>query len=169
MKGKIITTFLLMLIHLSSNCQTSKNLTFESLEKELTKFLINNNDIQKYELKDYMSGKTHIKIIGVQNEYSNGNLKDGIYAFYQTRTHARSYFIIVEKDEFTILNLSNKNGLHEAIKKTLDFCEKSRYCETITNDYVSRLIRVYLNKNINPIDSVDKNCLYGVTDTKDLP
>lgn len=169
MKTHKIFISLLILFHCAASCQTTKNLSFQSIEKELTDFLIRNNDIQNFELEGYQSGKTHIKISGIHNEYSGGDLKDGIYAFYQGRTHARSYFVIIEKEKFVILDISTRKGLEEAIKNTLDFCERNRYCEQITNDYVSRLIRVYYNKNINPSDSIDRNCIHGVKDTKDLP
>ena len=169
MKKRKIISLLMFLFCLNCNSQTIKILTFESLKKELLPFLINNKDIMDNEIEDYRSGKKQISIVGLQNNYFKGDLKDGIYRFSQTRTHSRVYFVIIEKNNFTILDLSSRDGLDLAIKNTLDFCERSKYCEEITNDYVSREIRIYYSKNKNPNVGTDVNCLYGIKVTKKLP
>jgi hypothetical protein len=169
MKTKKIIFGFIILFHFTSSCQTTKGFSSQSIEKQLTDFLISNNDIQRFEVEEYKSGKSHIKSSGIYNEYDGGPLKDGIYVFNPGRTHSRSYFVIIEKEKFTILDISTRKGLEEAIKNTLDFCERSRYCQQITKDYVSRLIGVYYNINANPDGRADRNCVYGVTDTKDLP
>ncbi len=168
-RQNVIMIMLVFLICLNSSCQTVKTLTFDSLRKELILFLVKNKDINNSEVEDYYSGKRQVSINGVQNDYHEGYLKDGIYSFYQTRTHSKVYFVIIEKSNFTILDLSNREGLDVAIKTTLDFCERREYCEEITNDYISRMIRLFYRKNKNPTVGTDTNCLYGVNSKKDLP
>lgn len=169
MKNNIL--LLLLMLCFNSSCQTTKNikLTFQSLENELIPFLIKNKDIEEFEKDDYTSGKKHLNIFGIQNNYYKGELKDGIYSFSQTRTHSRIYFVIIEKNKFTILDITTKIGLEESIRNTLDFCERSNYCEEITTDYISRLVRTYYKKNKNPLAGMDVNCERGINTTKDLP
>lgn len=162
-------TLLVFLIYLNSSSQTTKELTFDSLKNELITFLIEKKDITDLEIKDYKNGKKQMCVNGVHNNYNKGVLINGIYSFYQTRTHSKVYFVIIEKNNYTILDLSNRNQLDLAIKNTLDFCDRSEYCEEITNDYISRLIRIFYRKNKNPNAGTDTNCIHGIKDTKDLP
>lgn len=169
MKAKTYISFLVLMICFTSSCQTVKKASFASLEKKLTTFLIDNGDIHNLEVEDYKSGKRSLTIIGLYNNYNKGELLNGIYSFSQNRTHARAYFLIIDNEKYTILNLSSRKGLDEAIKNTLNFCEKNKYCVDISNDYVSRLIRVYYTINKNPNARIDINCESGVISTKDLP
>lgn len=166
---KQIVTLIISLLCLNSYCQITNKLTFDSLKKELIPFLINSKDIIDNELEDYKSGKRQISIVGLQNNYYKGDLKDGIYRFSQTQTHSRVYFIIIEDNNYIILNIATREGLDLAIKNTLDFCERKKYCEILINDYISRMIRIYYQKNKNPNVGADLNCLYGKKDNKDLP
>ncbi len=158
-----------MFLCINANCQSLKVFTFKLLEKELVLFLIKNKDIFESEIKDYNDGKKRLNIFGIYNNYRGGKLKNGIYCFSQTRTHVRNYFVIIENENFIILNISNRQGLDIAIKDTLDFCERNKYCEKITNDYITRLIRTYYNFNKNPIAHIDLNCENGIKDKIDLP
>jgi len=168
-----LNSFFLLAFLLLSNCksisQNSSDLKFEVLEKQLLQFMINNNDFSENEVEDYTSGKFHLRIAGVQKSYSSGKVMDGIYSFGRLTTHTRSYFLIVEDNKFTILNISSRQGLDRAIIDVLDFCDRKKYCVKLTTDYISRIIHVYYTKNVNPAAGMDTNCEYGVKDVKEVP
>lgn len=169
MKLSKIIIIIICVLPLKSIGQTLENKTFSCLEKELIKFLIEKKDILEFEVEKYKNGKSRLNISGAQNNYRKGELKDGIYIFSQTRTHVRLYFVIVEENNFTILDISNREGLEISIKNTLDFCERKKYCQKITGNYVTGLIRAYYTKNRTPTAGMDINCERGVRNTKDLP
>lgn len=162
-------TILFLIISLSSFSQPNEELTFKSLQSKLVDFLIDNGDIRKEEIQEYKEGKRIIRVLGVLNGHNQGKLINGIYSFAMNVSHHRAYFAIIEDNQITVLNISTREGLDTAIKNTLDFCDKNKYCGNITNDYISRLIGVYYNINKNPLTRSDFNCQRGIKDTKNLP
>lgn len=168
-KRKIVTYILAIFICNVSSSQDFKALTFDSLKKDLIIFLIKNNDIKEFEKEDYISGKRQIDIIGVQNDYHKGFLKDGVYSFYQTRSHSRVHFVIIENNNYTILNLTNRDGLDLGIINLLNFCERSKYCEDITNDYISRLLRVYYRNILTFNQGKNSNSSSCIKSKEELP
>ncbi|MCZ8144640.1 hypothetical protein [Flavobacterium sp.] len=168
-KRKIIKYLVALLIYSNSNSQDLNTLTFDSLKTHLITFLIKNNDIREFEIDDYKSGRRQIDVIGIQNDYHKGDLKNGIYSFYQTRNHSRVHFVIIENNNYTILNLSNRDGLNLGIIALLNFCERSKYCEIIINDYISRLIRVYFKNNLIVNTGNELNSLNCIKTKEGLP
>ncbi len=164
---KIILYFTLIAI-LSCKSQKTTIVTFETLRNELVNFMVKKKDIKVEDAENYKNGHYVFNLKGVNNKLSEGKLKDGIYSFATLNSHSRAYFVIVENNHFIILDISTRNGLDEAIKNTLDYCERNKYCVDITNDYIARLMRVFYKVNKNPSNG-DTNCERGVIDTKELP
>ena len=69
MKKYIKIYLFILLSSMNVNCQSTKKLTFQSIEKDLIIFLIKNKDIMENEIKDYYNGKKHLNIFGIQNKY----------------------------------------------------------------------------------------------------
>jgi hypothetical protein len=166
---RFVGLVIMLLACVTTSCQTVRKITFPNLEKELIEFLVKNGDIHNLEVEEYKNGKRRVTISGLYNDYNKGTVIDGLYSFYQNRTHARAYFLLVENNKYTILDISSRQGLDLSIKNTLDFCERNKYCVDITNDCISRIINVYYNINLNPRAGADINCESGVKDTKALP
>lgn len=166
MKKTLVTIILFIC---ATSCQTVKNINSKDLEKVLLDFLIQNGDIHKLELDDYKSGKRDISIMGFFSNTRKDALINGLYVFYQNRTHARIYYVILEDGKYTILNISSREGLDLAIKNVLDFCDKNKLCADITEQYVNRIVGMYYRKNKNPATRIDVNCERGISDTKYLP
>nr|WP_315240134.1 hypothetical protein [uncultured Flavobacterium sp.] len=166
---KRILIILMVTLSLTSSCQTIKNIEYKTLEKELVTFLIKNGDVHNLELKEYENGNRGISIKGFFNNYQKGELINGIYIFYQNRTHARNYYVIIEGEKYTILNISSRDGLDKSIKDVLDYSDRNKLCADITEEYVTRLVAMYYRKNKNPQAGIDVNCESGVKDTIGLP
>ena len=166
---KLICVVFMIILSGSVFCQSSDKLNLATLQKQLVEFLIANGDINVPEhIQDYKEGKRIVFVSGLHNNFKKDPLINGIYSFSQSCSHCKAYFLIVDDGNVTILNISNRKGLNEAIINTLDFCEKYKYCGSITEDYISRLIGVYNNKN-KQLAGFDLNCQRGVKDTKKLP
>jgi len=164
---KILVTIILFVC--ATSCQTVKNINSKDLEKVLLDFLIQNGDIHKLELDDYKSGKRDISIKGFFSNSKKEVLINGIYMFYQNKTHSKNYYVIVENGKNIILNISSRQGLDLAIKDVLDFCDRNKICADITEEYVNRMVSMYYRKNKNPMAGIDVNCERGISDTKNLP
>lgn len=169
MRNKHLLWIIILLFSLSVNGQIDSKITYQSIKENLINFLIYKGDIWENDIKDIKNGKFNLNFSGVHNNYHKENLIDGIYSFSAPITHTKAYFLIIEDKNFVILDISTRDGLENAISKTLDFCERKKYCSDITEDYISRLIGVYYKINKNPINRSDKNCENGVIDTSGLP
>lgn len=169
MKTKNILSILILLLSITSSCQTTKNLNFTSIEDKLIEFLIKKGDIMEHQVKSFKNKEYSIHLIGVKNGYNKDTLINGIYFFSAHISHTKTYYLIVENDNYTILDLSNREGLDVSIKNTLDFCERQKYCSDITEDYINRIIGVYYKINKNPLIKTDVNCEKETKHTKDLP
>ena len=160
---------LVLLLSFTSSCQTTRPISYKSIKSNLIDFLVKKGDIKEHQKHDIQNGTYNLLFIGIYNNYQNENLIDGIYSFSAPISHTKSYFLIIDKSNYTILDISTREGLDIAIKNTLDFCEKQKYCSDITEDYISRILVVYYQKNKNVHAGIDVNCENGVKETKDLP
>lgn len=138
--------------------QSTKLITVKSIENELRDFLIEKGDIDKNKIEDFNSGKLGLIVIGLINGSVKEELLDGFYSFSLLQSHTRVYFLIIEKENYTILDLSSRDGLETSIKNTLDFCERNKYCSDLSKEYISRMITMYYKVNKNPIHKIDINC-----------
>lgn len=168
MTKKIVMGFFLISF-ISCKSQISHKLTFEKLRVETIDFLLHKKEVTEARAEKLKSGEFSFILRGVNNNLAEGDLKNGMYAFSLLDDHCRGYFLIVENDSHIILDIGTRTGLDEAIKNTLDFCERNKFCVDITNDYVSRLIGVYYNINKNPLNGHDINCEKGVKEINELP
>ncbi len=154
---------------MSCKSQNTEKLTFDSIKYDLINFLVSKNELDNTRANKLKNGKDKFNLSGLFNNRKEGDLINGIYSFSVFSSHSRGYFIIVENNTFTILDISTRVGLDKAIKDVLDFSERSKYCVSISNEIITRLITVYYNKNKNPLAGFDLNCEKGVLNTDDLP
>lgn len=166
---KNILIILLVTFVCSCKAQNVENLTYKSLKNILVDFLNSKNEINNERAIKYKSGEYKFNLRGVFNNWQEEKLKKGIYAFSSFGSHSRAYFVIVENEKYTILDISTREGLDLAIKNVLDFSEKQKYCVDITEKYISKLISVYYNINKKPGQGIDINCEKGISNTDDLP
>lgn len=118
---KSILSIIIILFMTPLFAQSSCKITFETLRHDLTGYLIQNGEIHDSETDFYLRGERTIRISGFFNELSEGEVKDGVYAFFLKRTMAKGYFLIVEKNHYQILDLTTREGLEKSIKDVLDF------------------------------------------------
>jgi hypothetical protein len=152
---------LLIIILLASNfsfCQETEKLTVESLKLELVEFLMEKNQIR--------SNNKRVSLSGIHKNRVDENLKNGIYVFNNGSTHNLSFFVIVDNNSFSILDISTSQGLKDSIETTLKFAKNQKYCAEITQDYISRLIGVHYRINKNPRGRNDKNCEFELKPRK---
>lgn len=166
---KNIFIYLVLFFSISCKSQVSDKLTFDTLKIELINFLSSKNELDKSRAEKLKKGENSFNLNGLFNNRHDGELINGLYSFSIFSSHSKGYFVIVENNSFTILDLSSREGLDKAIKDVLDFSERSKYCVSISSDIVSRLIIVYYNINKNPLAGFDLNCEKGVINTDDLP
>ena len=151
------------------SAQKTEKLSFEKLNKQVNEYLSKNDDIYIMLYKRNQIKDGSVSIIGVHNRTSDGDVVNGVYSFSMNVTMSKGYFLIVDDNEVTVLDITNRDKLDKSIKLLLDFCDKYNYCETIVTDYVSRLTRVYYNLNKWKGERKDLNCINGISDTKKLP
>ncbi|WP_397362545.1 hypothetical protein [Olleya sp. R77988] len=135
-------------------------MTKESLKLELAQFLVEKNEISSIE--DVISFR------GIYKKQIEEKPENGIYVFNNGSSHCLSFFVIVDKNSFNILDISTLQGLKDSIALTLEFAIKQKYCTEITNNYISKLINVYSTINKNPRRSLDLNCEFELKSTKSI-
>lgn len=160
--------FFLILFPFVITAQTKSNLTMDSINDDLVTFLIEKGDINTRFASDFKNNKNKIHVFGLINNYSKNELIDGMYSFSAPISHTRAYYLIIDDKQFTILDLSNKDGCNLALKNTLDFCEKRNYCTNIVKQYISGIIYMYY-KNKNPLKIINVDCKKHMKNHKDLP
>ena len=160
---------LVLIFSISCKSQVVDKLTFDSLKIELINFLSSKNELDKSKAEKLKKGENSFNLNGLYNNRHDGELINGLYSFSIFSSHSKGFFVIVENNSYTILDLSSREGLDKAIKDVLDFSERSKYCVGITRDIVSRLVTVYYNKNKYPLAGFDLNCEKGILNTDDLP
>lgn len=152
---------LLLIILLASNfnfCQETEKLTVESLKLELVEFLMKKNQIR--------NNNKRVSFRGTHKNRVDENLKNGIYVFNNGSTHNLSFFVIVDNNSFSVLDISTSQGLKDSIETTLKFAKSQKYCAEITQDYISRLIGAHYRINKNPRRRNDKNCEFELKPRK---
>lgn len=169
MKIKYIILWLIISVSNLSNGQTIEKLTFESTEKKLLDFIISKGDVPLNDIENFKSGKYGLYFFGVYNNLKKGDLINGIYCFSLARTHSKNYFLIVENNNYIILDITSKKGLELAIENTLNFCEREKYCSDLISENVTRLINTYYKINLNPNNRIDVNCERNIIKIKKLP
>ena len=160
--------YIIIIATISCKGQVPAKLNFETLNVKLIDFLETNKDFNTERAERYRRKEYTLNVIGVSNNLSSGELKNGMYSF-SLGSHSRAYFVLVENQKFFILNIATREGLNDAIETTLDFCERNKFCVDITNDFIRRLIGVYYNINKNPENRSDINCVKGLNVIKKLP
>lgn len=148
--------------------QINTNFTLDSIQSNLVDFLIKKGEINENLIDEFKIKKGKIHIIGLINGYSKNKLIDGIYSFSAPISHTRTYYLIIEEEKYTILDLSNIEGLNIAISNTLSFCERKKYCSDLSKIYISGMISIFY-KNKNPTTLIEKNCEKNLKNTKELP
>jgi hypothetical protein len=167
-KCNIIWTLICFLCVFTCKAQDNKILDFNDLRLKLIDFVEGKKEITNKVASKYRSGEYTFSLQGGFNGTKN-ELKDGLYSFSALSSHGRGYFVFVEGDSFFILDISTKKGLENSINYTLDYAEKHKYCNEITQMIVSKLIAVYYTHNKNPGNAMDVNCESGISNTEILP
>lgn len=147
-----------------SFCQQTEKLNVDSLKLELAKFLVEKNQLKN--LEEFTVKNRGVYLGGIHKKKLDEELKNGLYVFNNNSNHSFSFFIIINDNSFTILDISTFQGLKESIKQFLIFADKEKYCHQIINDYTSRLLSVHYNINRNPINRANLNCEYESKPTK---
>jgi hypothetical protein len=140
--------------------QQTEKLNIDSLKIELSKFLVQKNLMSN--LEEFTENNRGLYFSGIHKEKVANELKDGIYVFNNGSNHSLSFFVIIDGNSFTILDISTLQGLKDSIDKMLKFANKQNYCAEIIEDYISRLISVHYAININPNNRLDKNCEFDL-------
>lgn len=162
----------LLFIPLIAIAQSKEKLTFEKLNKELHDYLSKNDELYIVQNKNHKITDGSISIMGIHNyDSSKTELIDGVYAFSMNITMAKVYLVLIEGNEFKILDFRTRENLDKSLVSLLDFCDKHKYCEKITTDYVSRMVRAFYNLNKWENQRADLNCEdgRGINDIKKLP
>lgn len=141
-------------------CQQTKILNVDSLKLELAKFLVEKNHLKNIE--EFTVKNRGIYLGGIHKNKLDKELKNGLYAFNNNSTHSLSFFVIIDDNSFSILDISTLQGLKESIEETLKFADKQNYCVEIIETYISGLINVYYSINRNPRNRLDKNCEFEI-------
>ena len=152
-------------VTLKSQVSTS---SYAEIKDELLEFLISAEQIRASEIEDYKSDKYKIMVVGIYNGLNGEKLIDGVYFFSTPSSHNKTYYLIIDGHNKHILDIDDRQGLEHAITQMLDFCERRKYCSSITQQYIANLITLYY-KNKYPIKGKDINCETGITDVKELP
>ncbi|TRW21459.1 hypothetical protein FMM05_20115 [Flavobacterium zepuense] len=169
--NRLLLFLVLLISPLNLLAQNSQELTFGKLQSDLAEYLFQKKEMNANQIEKHEKGIGTVLVNGIHNNIYEGKVINGIYAFSLTGTMSKSYFLIVDEKRYIILDITTREGLDKSISLILDFCDKYKYCETITTDYVGRLVRVYYNLNKWPGQRTDLNCEEGrgVTDIQGLP
>lgn len=146
----------------------TKKMTKDSLKLELAHFLVEKRVIENIDI--YKSKQALVNFQGIYHSKTKEPLIPGMYSFSINRTHNQAFFVLLDnRGTYKILDLTNQDGLMNAINQTLIFCEEHNICSEIIRDYISRIIGVYYNINLHPETRRDPNCDKGINDIDKLP
>ncbi len=152
---KLLLPLFILLINLLS-CQNPD--PYQELRAKLVDFLV---EKEMLTVEEYNNEPRILHLRGLfKDKLNNLEVKNGIYSFSINRTHTKAFFVIVENNNYDILDLTSTEGFIESIKKTLIFCKKNNYCKELTIDYINRIIGVYYIINKNPNTRIDPNCKF---------
>jgi len=166
MRSKI----LILALIISVTCFGQNKLTYSELKNNVIDYLVINKNLNNENAKKYKSGEYNgFTLVGSINQFNDEELKDGLYQFAPLASHQRIYFTLVENDNYTIIDLSTRQQLDDAITKVLDFCERKKFCHEISIAYAGKLISYFYNNNKNPNNGYDINCGKEKLTLKDLP
>jgi len=166
---KIIIFSIILILQVLTCLGQEKSISKKILMPQLVSFLNQQSEIKDYELVGFNKGERELEIYGSMNNYRKDEFIDGVYTFYNSVTHHKTYFLLIDNGEFKILNIATLDGVKKSMTDLIDFCERKKYCGEITNEYVTKLLVTYTKINKKPNNRVDNNCKSGVKDVKDLP
>lgn len=160
----------ILLFACSCSSQNIQRLTFEKLKVETLNFLVKKSELKKERSEKFKSGEYNAYVLkGVINNSQGGKVVNGMYVFYLLDEYSKKYYLLVEENNYTILDVSTRANLDESIKITLDYCEKNKYCVNLINEYIPVLVKAFYSTNKNPMNGHDVNCESGVKDINVLP
>nr|WP_315240140.1 hypothetical protein [uncultured Flavobacterium sp.] len=146
--------------------QEKSSLVFGTIKTDIIERLYKVEALDSAWVMNLNKEKYSFHLKGLQNGLENKELQIGIYGLTLKNY---TYFVLVEKNNYILLDFRTRHGLDLSLINLIDFCERNKYCVEITNDYVSRLLRIYndVHKNLNR--GFDINCERGIKNTKGLP
>jgi len=166
MRSKI----LILVLIISVTCVGQNKLSYSKLKNNVIDYLVTNKNLNNENAKKYKTGEYNgFTLVGSINQFNDEELKEGLYQFAPLASNQRIYFTLVENDNFTIIDLSTRQQLDDAITKVLDFCERKSFCHEISKAYAGKLISYFYNTNKNPNNAYDINCSKQKTKLQDLP
>jgi len=167
MRKIIIFTLLLFLQHIVCFGQ-SKGVSKKTIMPQLITFLNQQGEIENAQLADFNNGQREVEIFGTINSYKKDELIDGVYTFFNSKSHHKTFLLLIDNGDFKILNISTLEGVKAGMIDLINFCESKKYCVEITEKYILSLLTVYYKINKNPFSRRDSNCKEN-SDIKDLP
>lgn len=164
-------TFILILLLTAICCKSQhiNTLTFYSLSEKLIEYLYFKDEIDYNRSEKLKSKEYKFHFVGFFNKTEKGELKEGVYTFSSLSSHSQLYYVIVEKNEYQILDFTKREELDDSIKKILDFSERKKYCVDITIELILSIVKSFYNYNVNPLNRKDINCYYGKVSNEELP
>ena len=164
---KNIALIFFMLLANFIGCQVQVKTDLAKVEEKVTKLLLKNEELSKLERQRIKDKEGVFVIGGLYNKIKPDSLIEGIYSISRGN-HSKIFFMIYEKEEVQILDVSSSESLVQSIKRLLEFSFRKNYCTEIINDYLVRLMGGYysINKNLNT--KLDTNCKYNKPPTKSI-
>ncbi|WP_179340033.1 hypothetical protein [Winogradskyella ludwigii] len=161
---RIVLLITILLVSNFGFCQETEKLTVENLKLELAEFLVKKKQIKN--LEAYTTKNLNLYFGGIHRKELENELLNGIYVFNNASSHSLSFFVIIENNSFSILDISTLQGLKDSIARTLEFANEQKYCAEIIQDYISRLVDIHFRINRNPNRRLNKNCEFELKPTK---
>ena len=161
MKKHIILIFCILF---SIHCKSQNENEFSSLKKGVSKILFEKKLIDRRDFEK----DNGFSVYGLHHEsIIFDNLKKGVYGV-SIGGHKPVYFLIYEKNKINFLDIFSFKELIKSMKILLQYSFKEGYCQEITIDYVSRLLRSHYNINRNLRNRIDENCEFPKTMMKSI-
>ncbi|NLN24080.1 MAG: hypothetical protein GX163_00130 [Bacteroidetes bacterium] len=137
-KTKIIFV-LVFLCCLPTFSQSIKPLTYKEIKTGIASYLVEIGFFKGIE--EYHTDTNTIRFSGFFNEIADKNaIPDGVYCSSTRASHGIYLFVIVDGNEYKILNLYDKQDLFSSLTEILNFSIKKDYCKELVIEYIERAL-----------------------------
>ena len=137
-KAKIIFV-LVLLCCLPTFSQRDKPLTYEEIKTGIANYLVEVGFFKGIE--EYHTDTNTIRFSGFFNEIADkDSIPDGVYKSSTRASHGIYLFVIVDGNEYKILNLYDKKELFRSLIEILNFSIKRNYCKEVVIEYIESVL-----------------------------
>ena len=115
--------------------QSDDSITYANIETGIANYLVEIGYFK--EIKESRTNSNKIRLSGFFNEITDkDSIPNGVYKYSTRSSHGIYLFVVVEENNYKILNLYDKKELFRTLNEILNFSIKRDYCKEVVIEYI---------------------------------